>query len=104
MNYQNTAGQALADYGASMPNSPPRAPRTEQLIGRLDKSLTEFVGLTQRLQNVADRLLGPIPEGVDSNKAVPDPANVIGRLESMTESLGSLLRRLGQATERLETL
>jgi hypothetical protein len=99
---QQTAGSTLASYGAS--NNPTRQPRLDQVSDRFEKSLNEFLTLTQRLQNITDRVLGPVPEAVENNKQPQPPSASIGKLESMTESLGQLLRRLNQSVERLETL
>lgn len=99
-------GTATQNYmgGASNTLAAPRQPRLDQLAERFEKSLSEFAELSARLQNVADRLLGPVPEAVDKNGMPPSPSATTGRLESLAETQGLLLRRLRQSTERLEVL
>jgi hypothetical protein len=95
--YDHPSNQA----GAPMPRT---QPRLEQLGDRIEKSLIELQELNGRLCNVADRICGPVPEAVDNNKSPPQPSATVGRLESMSEGLGHLLRRLRQSVDRLETL
>jgi hypothetical protein len=97
----------MHDYASQTANlSPPlrTQPRLEQLGERFEKSLMELQDLQSRLCNVADRVLGPVPEAVGKDKGDAPSSTAVGKLETMTEAFGHLLRRLRQTTDRLETL
>lgn len=96
------SNQGYASAGAL--GSPVKPSRLEQSAQAFEKSLGEFLDLNQRLNNIADRILGPVPEAVSNDKQPPSPSATIGRVEYLNEGLAYALRRLRQSTERLEVL
>lgn len=91
---------------ASAPNAPPKVmPRLDGPAAHLEEMTKGLQEYSVRLARVADRFLGSIPEAVekDGNGQIR-AACVASRYEAVADTYASLLRRLGTAVERLETL
>jgi hypothetical protein len=93
-----------AGYAGNAQQLAKQEPRLDQICSRWEKSLAELQALTQRLTGIANRTLGPVPEGVEKGGQPPSPNAAVARMESLQEGLNMLLARLGQTTERLEVL
>lgn len=78
--------------------------RFDQFSERLEKNCGDLQDLTRRVTVVADRILGAVPEAVDKGAGAPEPNSVAAKLDYMLEFMAAHLRRLRQATERLEVL
>lgn len=55
-----------------------------------------------RLRQLADRYLGPQPDGVTGACATPSPSNLSARLELIYTDLDALLRSIHSQIDRLE--
>lgn len=96
MSYQN---QQTAASNALVP----KQPRLIELGERFEKSLAELQNLNVMLRTIAERALGAIPENVSKEAQGPGPATV-GKLENYQQALDSMLSRLRETIDRLDSL
>lgn len=76
-----------------------------QLTDRLNCRIGEIVEINQRLEHLANRLVGTQPEAVaDKPNKVPDPHSMVDRLERDNEGIEAMLNRTRELVSRLERL
>lgn len=102
--YQTT-GIGIASSAAYQSQDAKPAPRLDGPAAHLEemtKGLTEY---SVRLARVADRLLGSTPEPVEKEGGGMVRAScVASRYESIADTYASILRKLGNVVERLESV
>lgn len=101
---QSIVGNSMNATQASAPPQPPqmRLNGPANHLEEMTKGLTEYAN---RLDAVADRLFGAIPQTAGSGQTQRvHSAGVVGRYEEIADTYAALLRRVGDSLERLERL
>lgn len=99
--------QATAISGNRMADAQKAATALEEVRARLSNIQSSVLGIGQRLQTVADRASGPIPQPVqNANGGIKPPASA-GLLGEVNDFLNNIERELQWAftqTERVERI
>ena len=102
MNYPARLGAPDAGQNAA---APPQRPHLERIVAASIEQHEGLAGLVNRLEQLADRLTGSIPQKESTvNGASPRPDSMIGQLDAIVDDCDFLLQRLHGAVERLERL
>ena len=72
-----------------------------EVSGQLEDSLSRLQVMNQYLTELADRLYGPLPEGVENNVRECRPG-ALGKLQDQSDALSSLVSSLEDTARRLE--
>jgi hypothetical protein len=102
MNYdyqKNAPAQAMGVIAAGN-----AVPRMGGVSERFERSIGELLGLSGRLVNLADRVCGSVPTGIEKDAKQPNAASAMGRLENLSDDLEALVRQLHGSVTRLELL
>lgn len=94
----------LAPQAQGTTSAPPAAPLISQHAERLGSNVKSLGVLTERLHNVADRLLGCHPADPTSPAPTPTPQHSVGLLDEAQTWFHQVLEKLHDAVERLERL
>jgi hypothetical protein len=98
MSYETQAGYGVAT------NEIKKQPRLAQMSERLEKTLNHAAELGTRIDNLANRLVGSVPEAVEAQKDPPTPIATVSVMERQIEYIGQVLTRINQNVARLENL
>jgi hypothetical protein len=95
----------IGGAGAAMAKNAIEKPRLAMQLDQLEKLLAGGHHLATSLNSVADRLMGPVPENADGSKQTspPPPSTIEQRFAMAIGNTEDLLRRLEQASRRLNT-
>ena len=81
-----------------------REPRLDMVGMRLAKSLDRLMEMATRVDQLADRICGPIPASAGRVEDRTTPDSAAGKLEVLVEDIDTQLNRLVEHLQRLETL
>lgn len=95
----------LTGAGSGVAGGPPaiEKPRIQQQLDQLDKVLAYCHETTSNIERAADRLLGCVPEADAKNQAQPAPNTVESRLAFLIGYAETLMHRLEQSANRLNS-
>lgn len=108
MDHRAVAGGVA--YGGSIQGYPPEArpkqpTRLETCADHLGKMSNGFAEMNSRLERLANRLAGAVPEADGTTGQIAGaPTSTAHRLESTMEDFGAILRRMDSVVTRIETL
>lgn len=106
--HQIQQGTSIGGYinigqGAQNTVAPPS--RLTVAAGRLQGQLANYAGAVDRLNRVADRLSGAVPESVAGGKNLAGGGNSVAAMfDTAADDFDSLSQRLTSILERLESL
>jgi len=72
-------------------------------IEQLNRALAGCHELANRLEMVADRILGPVPQDVSKEETAPSPDTIERRMADMISYAEGLSSRLMHASSRLDS-
>ena len=98
------ADPRLVPQAQGTTSAPPAAPLISQHAERLASNVKSLGVLTERLHNVADRLLGCRPADPTNPAPTPVPQHSVGLLDDAQAWFHQVLEKLHDAVERLERL
>jgi hypothetical protein len=95
---------ALKSAYEDRPAAPREAGRLNIIIDALEAQVKHSAEQASELHNMADRLVGPVPQGVSAADKDPPSHCAADRLERLIEQLGGTLGYKSEAIGRLERL
>jgi hypothetical protein len=99
---QISAGSALG--GIAYQDKPAQPTRLDTAADHLTKIYQGFADMNGRLERIANRLGGSVPEPVEKVGASMNPTCTSMRFEALVEDMGAQLRRMDTLVTRLDAL
>lgn len=105
--YPQTQAMLSGGGGGSQARSLDAQPATSLIQESLNAScsnLDNLHGITKRLEAIADRLMGPIPQGVSKGENSSDPAATMPALQRALMFQAETISRIIAQIDRIERL